>query len=110
MIPTELLAPIISGIVAVIITTLGAIMARRGAKIGSKENRAPDVQEMWAQQETDRRIRQLVEDMWWNIRRAFQTYYRRVQLVAAEKGIDDPRLELTAKEQKIIDTPPPADE
>jgi len=106
LIPEALIAPVITGVFALIVGIVGGLMARRGSKLGSREQRAPDVQEMWIQQEADRRMRQLVEDMWWNLRRAFQSYYRRVTHTLVALNIPEDkrsRFELTAKELEAID-------
>ena len=106
MIPTELIAPVITGIFALIVGIVSGFMAHRGSKLSTREQRAPDVQEMWAQQEADRRMRQAVEDMWWALRRAFQSYYRRVTYTLIALNIPEDkmsRFELTAKELAAID-------
>jgi hypothetical protein len=113
MIPDALIAPVITGIFALIVGVVGGLMARRGSKLGAREQRAPDVQEMWAQQEADRRMRQLVEDMWWNLRRAFQSYYRRVTHAMVSLNIPDDKrakFELTATELAAIDAHLPDDD
>lgn len=110
MIPTELIAPVITGVFALLVGIVGGFMARRGSKLGHREQRAPDVQEMWAQQEADRRMRQLVEDLWWNLRRAFQSYYRRVTHTIIHLGLSDEivaKFELTDKELAAIEAQPP---
>lgn len=107
--PDNVIGLIITGIFSVVVATLGALLARRGAKLGNRETRAPDVQEMWAQQETDRRMRQIVEDLWWNLRRAFQSYYRRVVGAATKLGLSEAQMkqfELTKAEQAAIDKEP----
>jgi len=109
MIPTELIAPVITGIFALIVGVVGGLMARRGSKLGVREQRAPDVQEMWAQQEMDRRMRQVTEDLWWNLRRAFQTYFRRVTHTIAHLGLPEDivvKFELTPKELEAIEAKP----
>lgn len=100
-IPTEAIAPGIAGFFAILTGIIAAIVARRNVKTGAREQRAPDVQEMWMQQEQDRRLRHLVEDMWWALRRAFQSYYRRVQSGGST--------ELTTKEQAAIDAKLPSE-
>lgn len=110
MFPSELIAPAITGAFALLIGLTGGFMARRGQKLGNREQRAPDVQEMWAQQEADRRMRQMVEDMWWNLRRAFQSYFRRVTSAVVKLGLTDEQakvFELTTKELKAIESHPP---
>lgn len=109
---TEWVGLIISGGFGVVLSIVAAIFARRGSKLGNQENRAPDVQEMWAQQEQDRRMRQVMEDLWWRLWRAFQAYYRRVMALAVAWGLTDEqiqKLELTTSEQKAIDARPPAE-
>lgn len=113
MIPEPLIAPIITGMFALLVGVVGGFMARRGSKLGNREQRAPDVQEMWIQQEADRRMRQLVEDMWWNLRRAFQSYYRRVTHTLASLNVPEDKLakfELTAKELAAIDASLPEEQ
>lgn len=103
---------IITGVFSLILGIVAAVFTRRGARLGNKENRAPDVQEMWAQQEADRRQRQAVEDLWWKLWRTFQGYYRRVMALATLWGITDEqlkKLELTSAEQKAIDARPPTE-
>lgn len=110
MITTEWVAPAITGSFGLIIGLVAAFMARRGQKLGSREQRAPDVQEMWAQQEADRRMRQVVEDMWWNLRRAFQSYFRRVTSAIAKLDLTDAQrrtFELTTSELQAIEAKPP---
>jgi len=109
---TEWIGLIISGAVGVVLSIVAAVFTRRGAKLGSRENRAPDVQEMWAQQESDRRMRQIMEDLWWKLWRAFQGYYRRVMALAISWGLSAEqikKLELTPAEQKTIDARPPTE-
>lgn len=104
------IAPTITGVFAVIISLVGGVMAFRGSRIGAKEQRAPDVQEMWAQQDHDRRSRQAVEDMWWNLRRAFQSYFRRVTSAVMKMDISDAQrkaFELNTKELAAIEATPP---
>ena len=60
----EWISPSITGIFGIVLAIVAGILARRGSKLSAQEQRAPDVQELWAQQETDRRMRQVVEDMW----------------------------------------------
>lgn len=113
MVPTELIAPTITGLFALIVGVVGGLMARRGSKLGSREQRAPDVQELWAQQESDRRMRQAVEDMWWSLRRAFQTYYRRVTHTMMHLNLPPEviaKFELTDKELAAIEAKPPDDD
>lgn len=109
---TEWVAPVVTGIFGVIVVIMGAILARRGEKLGAREQRAPDVQQMWAQQESDRHVRQEVEDMWWELRRAFQGYYRRVTNKTLEMSLseeDAKAFELTPKELKAVRARPPED-
>jgi len=107
------LAPIITGIFALIVGVVGGIMARRGQKLGNRESKAPDVQDLWYQQESDRRMRQLIEDLWWNLRRAFQSYYRRVSNLALRMSLtpdEQKSFELTPKELAAIEAKPPEEE
>lgn len=83
-----LIGLVISGI---ILGAFGVWNRRRG----NQETKAPDVDQMWKQQESDRRAKYTLEDMWWTLRRAFQSYYRRVQAGGSR--------ELTADEQAAID-------
>lgn len=109
----ELIAPIITGVFALAVGVVGGLMARRGSKLGNREQRAPDVQEMWAQQEADRRMRQMVEDLWWNLRRAFQSYYRRVTHTMTKLDLPEEviiKFELTDKELAAIEARPPEDD
>ena len=104
---TEWIAPTITGVFGLALATVAGFLARRGAKLGSREARMPDVQELWAQQEADRRMRQLVEDLWWRVRRAFQAYYRRVNSIAQQLDLPPEQLahfELTKKELSAIDS------
>jgi hypothetical protein len=106
------IAPVITGVFGIILSIVAAILARRGSKLGAQENRAPDVQEMWAQQEADRRMRQTMEDLWWKLWRAFQSYYRRVQTSVSRMDLTEAQLatfELNTKEQAAIDARPPDD-
>lgn len=113
---TEWVAPSITGLFALIVGIVGGILARRGKRLEAKESRAPDVEMLWAQQESDRRARQSAEDLWWNLRRAFQSFYRRVQhhiglLVAAGllTEVQASHFELTDKEKAAIDARPSED-
>lgn len=109
----EWIAPVITGVFAVVLTFVGGILARRGSKVGSLEQRAPDVQEMWAQQESDRRMRQVTEDMWWSLRRAFQSYYRRVTSALMQLSLTQEQakaFELTHEEVEAIEARPPKDD
>lgn len=106
----DLTGIIITGIFGLIIAAISAILARRGQKLGNKENRAPNVQEMWAQQDFDRRQRQVMEDMWWDLRAAFKSYFRRVSGLVLTLGITHTGFGLTASEKKAIDATPPEDE
>ena len=105
-------APAITGAFGIILSVVAAILARRGAKLGARESKAPDVQELWAQQEVDRRMRIAVETLWWNLWRAFQSFYRRVQLAVGKLDLTESQLkmfELNTKEQAAIDARPPED-
>lgn len=93
--PKESIAPLVTGIFLLVTGAIALFSNHRNMRNGARESRAPDVQEMWAQQEADRRQRHLVEDMWYNLRNAFRSYYRR-QLAGGSK-------ELSAKEQAAID-------
>ena len=109
--PENMVGLVITAALGIVASTVAALLARRGSKLGSRENRAPDVQEMWAQQETDRRMRQIVEDIWWGLRRAFQSYYRRVTSAVAKLGLTEAQMkpfELTKAEQAAIDKEPPS--
>lgn len=109
----EWISPVITGIFAVVLTFVGGLLARRGSKVGSLEQRAPDVQEMWAQQESDRRMRQITEDMWWALRRAFQSYYRRVTSALIQISLTKEQaraFELTPDEVEAIKARPPKDD
>lgn len=102
----EWVGPAITGVFGLILGIVAAIMARRGQKLGAREQRAPDVQEMWAQQELDRRRRQIVEDLWWGVRSAFQSYYRRVTHAIVKLGIPEEKttvFELTESELAAIE-------
>ena len=113
VIPDNVIGLVITGVFGVIVAITAGIMSRRGAKLGSRENRAPDVQEMWIQQEADRRTRQLVEDMWWNIRRMFQSYYRRVTTAILLLNLTPAQLqvfELNQQELNAINAKLPEDE
>lgn len=109
-VPSEWVGLIISGLCGIVLSIVAAVMARRGSKLGNRETRAPDVQEMWAQQEADRRMRQLVEDLWWNLRRAFQSYFRRVTGAVGKMNLTEAQakvFELTPKELAAIEARPP---
>lgn len=113
VIPDNVIGLVITGVFGVIVAIVAGIMSRRGAKLGSRENRAPDVQEMWIQQEADRRTRQLVEDMWWTIRRMFQSYYRRVTSAILLLNLTPAQLavfELNQQELNAINAKLPEDE
>lgn len=108
--PSEFIGLVITAISGLLLSVVAAIMARRGSKLGTREQRAPDVQEMWAQQEADRRMRQLVEDLWWNLRRAFQSYFRRVTGAVSKMDLTEAQakvFELNAKELAAIGAKPP---
>ncbi len=110
--PQNIIGVIITGIFGIIIGIVAGLMARRGAKLGARENRAPDVQEMWAQQESDRRARQIIEDMYWDLRAAFQSYLRRVtDLIHASPLSDEnkKKFELTPAEKKVVNAKLPTD-
>lgn len=109
-IPENIIGLVITGAFGLLVGIVGAIMARRGQKLGNRETRAPDVQELWAQQESDRRMRQLIEDMWWSLRRAYQSYYRRVTSTVLKLGLTDEQahaFELTKAEKAAIEAKPP---
>lgn len=111
--PEQWIAPTITGVFGVLLATVTALLARRGAKQGNREQRAPDVQELWAQQESDRRMRQLVEDLWWTVRQAFQSYYRRVNTAVHLLNLTPEQLvlfELTKKELAAIESELPAED
>lgn len=108
----EWISPSITGIFGIVLAIVAGILARRGSKLSAQEQRAPDVQELWAQQETDRRMRQVVEDMWWVLRRAFQAYYRRFTNAAMHMNLtqEQARLfELSPEEVEAIEARPPKD-
>lgn len=109
---TEWVAPAITGVFALILGIVSTLLARRGAKLGAREQRAPDVQELWAQQELDRQMRRTTEDLWWNLRRAFQSYFRRVSRIIVGLKLtaeQEHAFNLTPAEQKAIDAMPPSD-
>jgi hypothetical protein len=111
-VPPELVAPIVTGIFTVITVLLSIFLARRNARMGNRENRAPDVQEMWAQQEADRRTRQVMEDMWWDLRGAFKSYFRRVSSAILMMNLTKEQLKiftLTKAEHDAINAVPPED-
>jgi len=104
------IAPTIAGVFLVISGVLAAILARRGAKLGTREQKAPDVSDLWAQQEADRRMRIIMEDLWWKLWRAFQSFYRRVQTTVSTLDLTEAQLkhfELSPKEKAAIDARPP---
>lgn len=108
----EWIAPIVGGIFAVVTGVLAYITSRRNAKKGNIERRAPDVQEMWVQQEADRRSRQVMEDIFWDLRSAFKSYFRRVSTAILGLNLTKEQTEifsLTATEKKAIDATPPVD-
>lgn len=105
----EFIAPVIAGIFLIITAVVAAVLARRNSTKGNREVRAPNVQEMWAQQEMDRRARQIMEDMWWDLRSAFKSYFRRVSSLVLTLGIEDKRFNLTPMEKKAIEATPPED-
>lgn len=100
-IPKEAIAPIFTGLFLLLTSLVAYITSRRNAKLGARESRAPDVQELWAQQESDRRLRHLIEDMYWRLRAAFMSYYRRVQAGGST--------ELNTREQAAVDAKLPED-
>ena len=107
-----MIAPLITGVFSLCIAVVGGVMAFRGSRIGAKEQRAPDVQEMWAQQESDRRTRQEVEDLWWQLRRAFQSYFRRVTGAVIKMNLSPEKrkvFELTTSELRAIEAKPPVE-
>lgn len=91
----EFIAPSIAGVFAIITATIAAVVSRRNAKNSAREDRAPDVQELWAQQERDRQARYTLETLLWRLLHAFESYFGRVQAGGSK--------ELTAKEQAAID-------
>lgn len=106
----EWIAPAITGGFGLVVGIVGALMARRGQKLGNRETRAPDVQEIWAQQEEDRLMRRAIEDLWWALRRAFQSYYRRVSSTLLHLNLPEDvakKFELTSSELKAIEAKPP---
>lgn len=112
-IPSELIGPLITGIFGISITIVAAVMARRGKRYDNRETRAPDVQEMWVQQERDRATRQHVEDLWWGVRRAFQSYFQRVTLEIIRMKLpesEQKKFELTASELRAIEATVPEDD
>lgn len=109
-IPENWVAPIITGVFGIILSVLAALLARRGAKMGTRESRAPNVEELWAQQEADRQARIAMETLWWNLWRAFQSFYRRVQHTISGLDLTEKQrnaFEMNAKEQAAIDARPP---
>lgn len=108
----ESIAPIVAGGFGLLTGIIAALLARRNSKMGSRENRAPDVQEMWAQQEADRRTRQVMEDMWWDLRSAFKSYFRRVSSAILRLDLTKEQsrvFSLTAAEKAAINATPPED-
>ena len=103
-------APVITGIFALLVGVVGGVLARRGARLSHREQRAPSVQEMWAQQEEDRQMRILMEDRWWRLWRAFQSFYRRVQAAVVRLSIPEEHrkeFDLTEKEREAVNLRPP---
>jgi thioesterase domain-containing protein len=104
---------VITGVFGVVIAVVGGLMARRGARLGQREGRAPDVEQMWEQQEADRLARQRAEDLWWAVRRAFQSYFRRVTALADALALPPEkrrRFELLPAEKRAIDAEMPSDD
>jgi hypothetical protein len=106
------IAPTIAGGFAVVTALFAAYTANRNRRKGNLEQRAPDVQEIWVQQENDRRQRQIMEDMWWDLRAAFKSYFRRVSSTLLRLNVSDEdakMFSLTASETAAINATPPSD-
>lgn len=104
---------VITGIFGILVAVVTGVMARRGARLSNQEGRTPDVEQMWAQQELDRRQRQRAEDLWWAVRRAFQSYFRRT--IMAVDALDLPpavrrKFDLLPAEQRAINADMPDDD
>jgi len=112
LVPTDWIAPTITGIFGLVLAIVTGVLASRGRRLGNRESRMPDVTDLWVQQEQDRRMRQLVEDLWWNVRRAFQSYYRRVNSAALALHLPADKMaafELTKRELSAIESELPTE-
>lgn len=105
---TEIVTPYLPFIGTVAGAALVGIFAIWNRKRGAVETRAPDVNEIWQQQaqqskelDIERRLRRLLEDMYTDLREAFNIYVRRVH-----RGGN---IELTDREARLLnkETPTP---
>lgn len=100
----EWVAPTIAGLFAVITGSIAAFVAIRNVRTGAREQRAPDVNEAWAETERARARMHVAEDFFYMIRGAFKGFARRVMQ-------QHPDVELTSAERKALETElPTADE
>jgi hypothetical protein len=104
---TELVTPYLPLIGTVVGAIVVGIFAMWNRRRGATENRAPDVNEIWQQQNSQSReldlerwLRRALEDFVRDLRRAFHSYVRRVQ----GGGSTD----LAPHEQKMFDADPPS--
>lgn len=97
-IPTPIVVALITGIGGSLIIGAWAAWNRRRNNV---EVKMPSVAEMWDQQEKDRHMRRVFEDLFYDVRGGWRSYWRRRP--------SDGSHELTSREEKIMQKEPPAD-
>lgn len=100
---TLLITPYLPFLGVVAGAILVGIFSLWNRKRGAVETRAPDVNEIWVQQanqskelDMERKARRRLENLYYDIRRAFLSYVRRVQSGGS--------MELTSAEKHIIES------
>lgn len=96
----EWLAPLVATILAAVVGITGAILNYRSQRSGAKEQRAPDVNEAWAETRLARRREHIIEELFYDLRGLFKNLARRV-------SDRYPDFELTDQERAGLEMKPP---
>lgn len=95
----QLIAPIIAGVILAASSITGYVIASRTSRSTAKDNRAPDVNEAWAETDRARARMHAVEDLFYRVRSAFRSYWMRVA--------DGGSIQLTEVERAALEADPP---
>ncbi len=98
----EWVAPTITGTFAVALAVLAFVTNKRTKRAEADAEREPTVGEAWLEADRQRRLRAIIEDMFYTLRGAFKGYVRRMQAKYGEEPAA-----LNTKEQEILDREPP---
>jgi hypothetical protein len=99
-VPTEWIAPTITGVLAAATAIVAGVIAIRNTRAGAREQRAPSVTEAWSAADRARDVWYELLDMFYELLRVFRNYVRRAQ----ESGGP----ELTEDEKAALQMRPPS--